>query len=69
MSRCNLSYKQVTRYLNLMRQRGLVKKEEPKEVAFVTTHAGKSFLIQYNNLSDLLHTSFQKGSTTSRFSN
>ena len=52
-SNCNLDLRAVTKYLNLTMKMKLVKKS-PDSPHFKLTKKGLNFLIQYNNLSELL---------------
>lgn len=55
MRKCNLSYRQLQTYLNLLRERGLLRegsnrgKSNPGKI-FVTTDKGRVFLKAYDNL-------------------
>lgn len=60
MYKCNLSFRQLHAYLNLLIDRRLLKKVERKESSrqelYVTTSKGKDFLQGYKSIKALLAT-------------
>jgi predicted transcriptional regulator len=56
MTRCNLSYAQLRRYLRMMRLRGLIERDLQKKATYFTTSTGRSFLTHYNDIGELLQT-------------
>jgi predicted transcriptional regulator len=60
MYRCNLSFRQLHAYLNLLTDRKLLRKVEKKESSrlelYETTRKGKAFLQAYKSIKALLAT-------------
>jgi predicted transcriptional regulator len=60
MYKCNLSFRQLHAYLNLLIDRRLLRKLEKKESSrqelYETTSKGKAFLQAYKNIKTLLAT-------------
>ncbi len=55
MNQCNLSFRQLQRYLRSMRTRGLLKRENNgSQMMFETTGKGQKFLTRYSRIALLL---------------
>jgi len=55
MHKCNLSFKQLIQYLNLLKKRGLIRgKTGTGTIIYQTTSNGEEFLRRYSSLARLL---------------